>query len=84
MPWLPWRSSSAVVSWSKALSSSNAPGTKCIVAASRSQTSSRHGVRACSWAAARASSANSSSPQSRRANPSRAKLVGSRPRLARS
>ncbi len=51
---------------------------------SRSQTSSRHGVRACSRAAVRDSSAKSTSSQSRRAKPSSAKLVGSRPRLARS
>src|SRR5688500_2178109 len=84
MPWLVSRSRNASASASNALSSSNDPCTKWTVAASRSHTSSRHGVRAALRADSRASSANSVSPQSRRAKPISAKLVGSRPRLARS
>ena len=41
--------------WSKAASSSNEPGTNLMLPASRAQTSSRHGVRACLRAASRAS-----------------------------
>src|SRR4051794_28985083 len=84
MPWLPSSSSSVSASSSKALSSSKDPWTNRTLLASWSHTSSRHGVRAALRAASRASSANSPSPQSRRANPSSAKFVGSRPRLARS
>src|SRR3954453_17037407 len=84
MPWLPSSSARLAASSSKALSSSKEPCTKRTLLASRSQTSSRQGVRACSRAAERASSENSTSPQSRRAKPSSAKLVGSSPRLARS
>src|SRR4051794_1361784 len=84
MPWLPSSSLSVSASSSKALSSSNEPCTNRTLLASWSQTSSRHGVRAALRAASRARSAKSVSPQSRRANPSSAKLVGSSPRLARS
>ena len=41
--------------------------------ASRAHTSSRHGVRACFWAASWASDSKSPSPQSRRAKPSTTK-----------
>src|SRR3954449_3060418 len=84
MPWLPSSSARLAASSSKALSSSKEPWTNRTLLASRSQTSSHHAVRACSRAAERASSENSTSPQSRRAKPSSAKLVGSSPRLARS
>src|SRR3954465_6798281 len=84
MPWLPSSSLSVSASSSKALSSSKLPCTNRTLLASWSQTSSRHGVRAALRAASRARSAKSVSPQSRRAKPSSAKLVGSSPRLARS
>src|SRR4051794_35736712 len=84
MPWEPSSLPRVAASWSKAASSSNEPGTKVMSEESCSHTSSRQGVRACSRAASRATSAKSSSSHSRRAKPRSAKLVGSRPRLARS
>src|SRR3954465_356840 len=84
MPRPPSSSARVAASSSEAWSASNEPCTKCTLLASWSQTSSRHGVRAALRAASRARSAKSVSPQSRRADPSSAKLVGSSPRLARS
>ena len=84
MPCVSRSSSSVAASWSNAASSSKDPGTNFMLPASRAQTSSRHGVRACACAASRAIDSKSPSPQSRRANPSTTKPGGSRPRLARS
>src|SRR2546423_9174329 len=84
MPWVSRSSSRVWARVSNAPSSSNEPGTNLMLPEARAQTSSFHGVRACCWAASRASASKSPSPQSRRANPSTTKLDGSIPRLARS
>src|SRR5262249_14187159 len=84
MPWLSRSWSRVAARLSNALSSSNPPGTNFTLPINRRHTSSRHGVRACCWAARRATSSKSLSPHSRRAKPSSTKSVGSSPRLARS
>ena len=84
MPWVVRSSSRVDARVSNAESSSNEPGTNLMLPDSRVHTSSRHGVRACSWAAFLAIDSKSPSPQSRRAKPSMTKPGGSSPRLARS
>ena len=77
-------SSRVCPSVSKALSSSNEPGTNLTLPERRFQTSSLQAVRAYCFADFFARSSKSPSPQSRRAKPSSTKSVGSRPRLAKS